>query len=211
MHIISVNRSSPVSLDGRRTGIFKSAAHGAVSLNSLGLSGDSVCDVRHHGGPDQAIYVYGQIDYDWWETKLQRALAPGTFGDNLTIAGLSCRELNVGDQLEMGDVVLEVSAPRIPCSTFGKRMQDTSFPAQFRQAERPGFYCRVLSSGDVAAGMSVRLKKTHSERSSDRVPLLDLFRSHYRLSLAPASINALLAAPIAIRERNRLLNLTKLA
>ena len=208
MLVVSVNLAGPVLLDGRQTGIFKSTISGTVPLNPLGLTGDSVCDRRHHGGPDQAVYVYGRIDYDWWESKLNRTLAPGTFGDNLTVAGLSCQDMNIGDHLEIGEVVLEVSAPRIPCSTLGKKMKDATFLEQFRHAERPGVYCRVLNSGDVAAGMPVRLKKRQSDHHDVYVPLLTLFRAHYEPFLAPELVSTLLAAPIAVRERNRLLKLT---
>ena len=35
----------------------------AVEVMPLGLADDAVVDVKHHGGHDQAVYVYGAPDY----------------------------------------------------------------------------------------------------------------------------------------------------
>ncbi len=67
-----------------------------------------------------------------------RNCVPGTFGENLTISGLESATFNIGDMLHIGDVTLQVTAPRIPCSTFAARMNDPHWMKKFRQAERPG-------------------------------------------------------------------------
>src|SRR5215510_9585919 len=82
-----------------RTGIFKMPSTSPVRVMADGLEGDAVVDKANHGGPDQALYVYGSTDYDWWSGELGRSLAPGTFGDNLTIEGLESSQLNIGDRL----------------------------------------------------------------------------------------------------------------
>ncbi|HEX9386216.1 MAG TPA: hypothetical protein VF918_07845, partial [Anaerolineales bacterium] len=48
------------------TGIFKFPVKGLVKVTKLGLEGDVIISKKHHGGPDQAIYVYGGADYAWW-------------------------------------------------------------------------------------------------------------------------------------------------
>ena len=77
-----------------------------------------------------------------------REIAPGTFGENLTISDLETAGLAIGDRIQVGDVCLEVTAPRIPCGTFAARMGDPGFVARFRIAERPGAYCRVIREGN---------------------------------------------------------------
>ena len=74
-------------------------------------------------------------------------VVPGTFGENLTISELESAKFNIGDMLHIGDVTLQVTAPRIPCSTFAARMGDPHWAKKFRQAERPGLYCRVFEGG----------------------------------------------------------------
>jgi MOSC domain-containing protein YiiM len=142
------------------------------------------------------VYAYSKDDYDWWSTELDRELAPGTFGDNLTIEGLPS-DMNVGDRLLIGDVLLEATAPRIPCSTLAAQMQDSGFGMAFRNAERPGIYFRVLNEGEVSAGDAV----TYIENPAPVVSILDLYRLAYDLRPDPATMERYLEAPLADRVR----------
>ena len=56
------------------TGINKQAADGRVRIGELGLKDDAICDEEHHGGVDQAVYVYGAEDYAWWSQQLGLSL-----------------------------------------------------------------------------------------------------------------------------------------
>lgn len=152
----SVNTALPERLEGHQglTGIFKRPREGAVEIRPLGLIGDAVIDTRYHGGPDQAVYVYLASDYAWWERQWGTALAPGTFGENLTIAGLAA-DLSVGDRFAIGEVLIEITSHRGPCNTLARRMGDAKFVKRFMQSGRPGAYCRVLKAGMVEAGMDV--------------------------------------------------------
>jgi MOSC domain-containing protein YiiM len=201
MHLISVNRGTPQTIAGSEkvgsTGIFKQPVTGRVQIGETGLSGDAVLDKKHHGGPDQAIYVYGAPDYAWWSETLGCELLPGTFGDNLTIAGLESATIWVGDTLRVGEVLLQVTAPRIPCGTLAARMGDRSFVKRFRAAERPGLYCRVLQSGWVQAGDPVQMERYRG----DTISVLDMFRAYYDPDPSEDLIHRHLAAPIAIRSR----------
>ena len=151
MQLLSVNigqkRTQPKGSEKETTGIYKLPVQEPVEIKSLGIQRDFICDQKNHGGPDQAIYVYGVLDYQWWSKELGKELAPGTFGDNLTVSELESTPFNIGDRLHIGSVILEVSAPRIPCSTLAARMGDPQFVKKYRQAERPGLYCRVISRG----------------------------------------------------------------
>jgi MOSC domain-containing protein YiiM len=181
----------------RKTGIIKIAAAGAVRITKAGVEGDAVCDVRHHGGPDQAVYVYGGLDYDWWMEQLGEPLGPGTFGENLTIARLESGPVRIGDRLHINQVTLEVTAPRAPCRTLAARMQDSAFVQRFRAAERPGLYCRVLEEGSVRAGDLVRLEPYRGEP----ITILEMFRDHYAPYLDADRLRQYLKLPIAIRDR----------
>jgi MOSC domain-containing protein YiiM len=180
------------------TGIYKASVAGPVCVGQLGVEGDCVFDQKNHGGPDQAVYVYFLDDYDWWSKTLGRTIAPGTFGDNLTISGLSSADLAIGDRLVAGDVVLEVAAPRIPCSTLAARMDDSGFVKAYRDAGRPGAYCRVINEGEVRAGMAV----TYQPYQGKRIALTDMFHDWFvRKTLDVARLRETLAAPIAARAR----------
>lgn len=49
-----------------------------------GLVGDVICDIEHHGGPDQAVYAYAREDLGWWGHRIDHALPDGMYGENLT-------------------------------------------------------------------------------------------------------------------------------
>ncbi len=85
--VLSVNIGVPQATTAKigMTGIFKTPQIGAVNISKHGLFGDAVVDVQHHGGPDQAVYVYCQGDYDWWRENEALNVHPGLFGENLTI------------------------------------------------------------------------------------------------------------------------------
>jgi MOSC domain-containing protein YiiM len=181
------------------SGIDKLPQAGPVHIAELGLAGDQIVSTKHHGGPDQAVYVYGGADYAWWGVQLGEVLRPGTFGDNLTISELETSPLCIGDRLQIGAVVLQVTAPRIPCNHLAQRMGDKVFVPKFIAAERPGAYCRVLQSGAVEAGQTVTL--IHDPQHT--VTLLEMFRAWYDKHLSADTVQRLLAAPLASRARQR--------
>jgi MOSC domain-containing protein YiiM len=201
MQVVSVNVGRARELRGRSfdgvTGIFKESAEAPVTVTALGLKDDAICDGKHHGGPDQAVYLYRQEDYDWWSEALGRPVAPGTFGDNLTVAGLPSPALPIGARLTFPELVLEVTAPRIPCNTLAQRMDDPTFGKAFVRAERPGIYARVVREGRVTAGDAFTLEAADAGATT-----VDLFRDSYR-RLDADRLRHWLALPIDERTRAR--------
>ena len=181
-----------------RSGIGKQPVAGPVEVCPLGLAGDLIASKKHHGGPDQAVYVYGESDYAWWEEHLGRSLEPATFGENLTVTGLESGGARVGDRMHVGGgVVLEVTCGRIPCNTLRARMGIRGFTRTFREAGRPGLYCRVLATGPVQAGDDVRYERT-AEPTIGVLEFIDLF---YEQAPTSAQLERALAAPICLRGR----------
>ena len=200
MKLTSVNVGSALRLGDLLTGICKQSHEGAIEVSTLGLVGDAVCDKKYHGGPDQAVYVYGGDDYAFWSDEHGLDLNPGTFGDNLTISELSSLSVSVGDRFLINNVVLEATAPRIPCATLGRRMGNPKFPVTFRKAQRSGFYCRVLQEGVVQAGSDVTHVPT---KDPDSLTILDMFELYYDPNPSSERLRHALATPIAIRDRER--------
>jgi len=159
MHVLSINIGQAQPLDpnnpSRTSGIFKTPAVGPVHITVTGVTGDVIVNTQNHGGVDQAIYVYGRPDYDAFERELGYALPNGIFGENLTISELESASFTIGDRLIIGDVVLEVTAPRTPCESLNARMKDNQFVKRFFAVDRPGFYCRVITPGIIQSGDAV--------------------------------------------------------
>lgn len=204
MNLISVNLGQERTLQRKdhfeQTGIFKFPTDNSVKITELGLEGDVIVSKKHHGGPDQAIYVYGTADYEWWSRQLGKEISPGTFGENLTISELESAQFNIGDYLDIDEVTLQVTAPRIPCGTFAARMGDPQWVKRFRQAERPGLYCRVIKAGFIEAGEAVSVERYAGETIS----IVEMFRDYYAMSKSEETLRRHLRAPIAIRARRDL-------
>jgi MOSC domain-containing protein YiiM len=167
--IVSVNvgRAREIQWQGQplRSAIWKAPASGPVRLTDGRVEGDTQANPDVHGGTYKAVYAYDAADLAWWAAELglglaqgtPRELAPGTFGENLTLAGLDVSGALIGERWAGGEAELEVTGPRVPCSKLGARMGDTSFPRRFAAAERPGAYLRVVTAGTVAAGDEIRV------------------------------------------------------
>jgi len=201
MTILAVCTGSAERLPGKsyKTGIFKHPVAAPVMIDREGLIGDAICNRKHHGGVDQAVYGLGSVDLDWWSAELGYALAPGTFGENLVIDGVDSRAISVGDRFETGNILLEVTSTRIPCATFAAKMQDPGFARRFYRAARPGFYCRVLKEGSVQAGEAV----TCHPFPGDRITMPEMLETYGR-NLSDADRARYLAAPIHHKLRAKL-------
>jgi MOSC domain-containing protein YiiM len=162
--LISVNVGTPtfVSYRGKQvaTSIYKQPVDGRVGVRGVNVDGDQQADLRVHGGPDKAVYAYSREDYEWWEAELGHALGPGTFGENLTVAGIDPTLAVIGERWRVGSALLEVSEPRFPCFKLGIKMGSQAFLKRFANAGRPGAYLRIVSEGELAAGDAIEVIRT---------------------------------------------------
>ncbi|MCS0600168.1 MOSC domain-containing protein [Streptomyces sp. LP11] len=134
------------------------AAPGPKGTGGSGLAGDTVCDLRHHGGADQAVYAFAREDLDAWERELGRPLANGCFGENLTTDGLDVSGALIGERWRVGsEVVLEVTSGRIPCRTFQGHLGEPGWVKRFTRKGVTGAYLRVIAPGAVQAGDPIEI------------------------------------------------------
>ena len=165
MKIDSVNVGAPrpnPHKDVKNTGIDKRPVAGPVEVRDpgpkrgglgSGVVGDFIGDVAHHGGSDQALYAMQREDLDRWEQRLGRSLPNGFFGENLTTSGIDVNEALVGERWRLGDtVVVQVTDPRVPCSTFRGWVGEKGWLKTFTQDARPGAYLRILVPGTINGG-----------------------------------------------------------
>ncbi len=190
MRLLSVNvgkpRPNPWKPVGL-TGIDKRPVTGPVMVTepgpkgtgAVGLAGDRVYDVRHHGGTDQAVYAYAREDLSWWEAGLGIPLRSGASGENLTTEGGDVTGALIGERWRVGeDAILEVCCPRIPCATFQGWLARAGWIKRFTEAARPGAYLRVTAPGQVRAGDQVLIE----DRPGHGVTVAVVFRA---LTLEP--------------------------
>ncbi|MHB9859668.1 MOSC domain-containing protein [Streptomyces sp. YIM S03343] len=187
MRLLSVNlgRTTAVEYTDQAeglTGIDKRPAEGPVRVaapgpkgtGGSGLAGDAVCDLRYHGGDDQAVYAVAREDLDDWERELGRTLPNGSFGENLTTEGLDVSGALIGERWRVGpELVLEVTSGRIPCRTFQAHLGERGWVKRFTGKGAPGAYLRVVEPGEIRAGDRVEIV----HRPDHEVTVALLFRA----------------------------------
>lgn len=157
--LLSVNVGLPREVSYRArtypTAIYKDPVAGRVPVTRLNIEGDGQGNLKSHGGPDMAVYVYSHDHYAFWADDLglrPDALAAGAFGENLTVTGMADDEVSIGDIFAIGSARFQVTEPRTPCHKLAMKFDDPDLPRRFFKAGRVGFYFRVLVEGDIGAG-----------------------------------------------------------
>ena len=118
------------------TAIGKRPVDGPRAVLPLGIEGDEQADLTVHGGPSKAVYAYPSEHYPFWQTVRAQAralwdepLAPGSLGENLTLAGVLESQLWIGDVLRFPGCALAVSEPRFPASSSTPRWASSTPPS----------------------------------------------------------------------------------
>ncbi|GAB3298612.1 MOSC domain-containing protein [Parasphingorhabdus pacifica] len=160
-HVESVNiavpRTGAWTGSVGKTGIDKRPVAGPVLVERAGVRDDSVCDTKHHGSWYQAVYAFDTEDLRYWSHELATELVAGNAGENLTLADCDCAEAVVGERWRVGDAVLRVTGPRIPCRVFAAFWEADGLVKRFTARGRPGAYLAVEAPGEVRAGDSREL------------------------------------------------------
>ena len=160
MKLISINVSLPKTIyhQGRRvnTGIYNEPVTGRVMVRKLNVDGDGQADLKVHGGVYKAVYIYDIENIRYWQKVLNRYdLTYGHFGENFTVEGMPDDQIHIGDVFRIGDALLEVTQPRVPCFKLEIKMDLPGFSRQFLASGRLGFYCRVMEEGEVGVGDTI--------------------------------------------------------
>ena len=204
---VNLGRLQPIrSSKHLPTGIGKRPVDGPVEVRApgpkhgglgSGLLGDQISDSQHHGGDTQAVYAYAREELDGFAKALGRPLENGAFGENLTTSGLVVSDALIGERWQIGStVVLQVTAPRIPCGTFRAHIGKQGWLRTFTQTALSGAYLSVVTPGVVQAGDEVTVvhRPDHGVRASDA------FRA---LTLQPDLLPGLLAAGADLDDETR--------
>lgn len=167
MKAVSINVGSPIEIEGVLTSIIKKPVNGSVLVSSLNLAGDQQANLKSHGGPNKAVHAFSTLQYNYWRQKLGLSdLSYGRLGENITISDLDEDVLCIGDQLQIGDCILEISQPRVPCYKLDLALGLPAMAVQFLQHGRTGVYFRVIESGSIKAGDEVTVIKQLPQRLS---------------------------------------------
>lgn len=160
-----LRRSGAIAASGAPSGTVAqlNTSHGGVpklpvdtaDVDHGGVVGDRQATRRHHGRPWQALCL--------WSREVIGALAadghpiaPGSAGENVTIAGIDWALVRPGVVLEFGSVRCEVSSFSVPCRQNARWFRNGEFGVIHRdRGPVSRVYATVLEPGGVATGDDV--------------------------------------------------------
>ena len=170
-----VGKPQPFRSDDELSAIVKTPVSGAVYLGALGLEGNQVADMVHHGGSDKALHLYPIEHYSFWREKypdLDLLSQPGAFGENFSCAGMTEDELCLGDIFRVGGALIQCSHARQPCWKLNHRFGKKDVLMTVIESTKSGSYFRVLQEGKVQTGNLIE----QTDRPFPEWPLSRVFR-----------------------------------
>lgn len=188
--------TGPVRPLGQTTsGIAKQPREGRLRVGPTGLDGDQQADLRVHGGPDKAVLCYAWHHYEAWRRSLPHCAlldAPGAFGENLSVDGLDERDVFMGDRYDIGSARFVVTQGRQPCFKLNLRFDVPDMSRRVQDSGRVGWYLRVETPGEVAAGDPIVLVE-RPYPSHSVADILDIIRER---EVRPDRLRPLLDLPL---------------
>jgi MOSC domain-containing protein YiiM len=134
----------------------------AAKITVAGVAGDRQNNLKYHGGSDRAVCLWSLEVIETLQAE-GHPIAPGSAGENITLAGLDWVALVPGCQLQLGpEVQVEITDYAAPCRQNMKWFSDRKF-SRISQKHYPGssrLYARVLSEGSVQPGDTVQIIKS---------------------------------------------------
>ena len=156
-------------------------------VGSFGLEGDKHRENTVHGGPHQAVCLYGIEAIERLQSE-GHPVEPGSVGENLTTTGIEWSLLPVGTRARIGATLeLELASSTTPCKTQIRNFRDGHFsrisidlhPSDSRM------YARVLTEGEVKPGDTITiLPPLAGSRAEVELNLKRLDRAEAKSSLA---------------------------
>ena len=194
--IASINIGTPREVayaEGRKikTSLKRNPVKGKVFLDLMGFEGDQVADPVNHGGRDKAVCGYPANHYSIWKEELSRNMPPASFGENLTIEGLTEDRIHIGDIFRVGEAEVQCTQPRQPCHKLTKIFGFPKLASRIQVLGYCGYYFRVLKQGWLQAGMTV--ERIHSDR--EKISVKTAHYLMYRDKTKYKAIEELMAHP----------------
>ncbi len=137
-----------------------------VLITRIGIQGDEQTP-EYHGGEEKALCLYADDHRDFWLNYGVSFLQEGAlFGENLSSIGLIEDEACIGDVYSLGQAVIQIAQPRIPCYKIAAKYGLSDLASVMAKEGNTGFLFRVLKEGVASVQDPLILQERHPLRVS---------------------------------------------
>ena len=124
----------------------------SARVSAHGVEGDKQRNLKYHGGPDRAVCIFSEELYDWLRER-GIDLASGSVGENFTTRGIDLDALKPGDQLRVGECLIELTDVRVPCRNLNQWHPDLLKTIKGHS----GWVARVIEEAVVEPGDAIEV------------------------------------------------------
>ncbi|MBM5705959.1 MOSC domain-containing protein [Listeria ivanovii] len=160
---LAVGKPKELTLENDKqmmTGIEKKSVDMAY-LTMTGFENDAPHNLKYHGGIDRTVCIYPVEHYQKWEKMFGEKLQMSAFGENLMVTNMLEEEIQIGDKFQIGEVVIQVTEARNPCSTIEKFNAIPNLYKAIRETGFTGYLCRTITPGQIK--QQDKIKQIHQE------------------------------------------------
>jgi len=163
---INIGKIAKLQVGAREvdSAICKHPTRGVVTVSRSGIITDEVGDTKHHGGPDRALHCFSMEHYDYFRSLINLSSDSNLeipdipwVGENITFHGYTDEQAFIGDRLQIGSVVMEVSMPTVRCAIPGVGVGLPKLTKWMIESLRTGFYMRVIKPGVMSFDSEVEV------------------------------------------------------
>ena len=132
---------------------------------------DEQANKKLHGGAEKVLHQFAPVHYSMLKEHYPTGqFNIGDIGENISVQGMEDSNVYIADIWKFGQVILQVSAPRAPCSKISQRFDIANLDRFLGQRGNTGWYYRVLQTGVIHTGDDVSL--IHREENTVNVQTL---------------------------------------
>ncbi len=156
-----------VEVEGVATMIDGKLPQQYLSVGLLSVEGDAQADPKHHGGIERVLHHFPQEHYEQyrlWNMMPESKDAPA-MGENISTLGLDETQVNIGDIVAIGEVVLQVTQPRSPCFKLNHQFGHPEFALTMQNSGLCGWFYRVLTPGTINLDDGIKLLERKTDMS----------------------------------------------
>lgn len=137
--------------------LMKKRIKGNVWLTQTHIIGDDGIDDKKLIR-DKALFAYAFENYSYWEKELSpSSFHVGQMGENLVINGINEYNVFIGDTFQLGEAIIQVSQPRLPCWRLAYHVGDFHFAKKVKNSGHTGWHFRVLKEGYIKEKTKLKL------------------------------------------------------